>query len=65
MSVSQSDSCPFVPIFICDGGTIHADGTVGCAFRETPEGECAWIADVPEGTSPRDFYNQTIMEATR
>jgi len=49
----------------CDGGMIYEDGTVGCGFKESPDAECSWIVDVPEGTSPRDFYNQSIMEALR
>lgn len=57
--------CLFIPTAECDGGTIHADGTIGCAFKEAPDAECSWIADVPEGTSPRDFYNQAIMEALK
>ena len=57
--------CLFIPTAECDGGAIHADGTIGCAFKEAPDAECSWIADVPEGTSPRDFYNQAIMEALK
>ncbi|MBQ9002161.1 MAG: hypothetical protein IJ087_09940 [Eggerthellaceae bacterium] len=49
----------------CDGGRTHADGATGCAYKETPDSECAWLADVPDGTSPRDFYNEKIMEALR
>ena len=58
------EECPFTGLG-CDGGETYPDGTIGCAFKESPDAECAWIADVPDGTSPRDFYNQTIMEALK
>lgn len=56
--------CPFTGCE-CDGGAIYPNGTVGCAFKGSPDSECAWLADVPDGTSPRDFYNEKIMEALR
>ena len=46
----------------CDGGKVYPDGTVGCGYRESPESECAWIAEMPDGTGPRDFYNAACME---
>ena len=49
----------------CDGGTVYANGTIGCGFKESPGTKCAWMADLPEGASPRDFYNEKIMEAAR
>ena len=54
--------CPFTGAE-CDGGTMFQDGTIGCAYKTAPDAECAWIAKLPEGVSPRDFYNQSIMEA--
>lgn len=53
--------CPFTG-GECDGGTPHADGTAGCGYKATPSSECEWLAELPDGTSPRDFYNQTVME---
>lgn len=54
--------CPFTGAR-CDGGGIHPDGRIGCAFKETPEGECAWMDDLRDGEHPRDFYNRMAMEA--
>jgi len=54
--------CPFTGL-ACDGGTVDIYGTVGCAYKRSPEGECAWTRDVPGGVSPRDFYNQSVMDA--
>ena len=55
--------CPFVG-GECSGGTVDG-GWVGCAYKDSPEGECEWIAELPAGTSPRDFYNAMAMEAAR
>ena len=54
--------CPFT-LSGCDGGTVHDDGTVGCAYKQSPDAPCIWIAEVPAGTSPRDFYNGKVIEA--
>ena len=59
-----TNQCPFTR-GACDGGEIHANGTVGCGYKVSPDSECAWLADVPDGTSPRDFYNEKILEAAR
>lgn len=61
---ARDRNCPFTR-GECDGAEMYDDGTIGCAFMEAPDAECAWIAELPEGASPRDFYNQTIMEALR
>ena len=60
----MSGECPFTGRG-CDGGETYQDVTVGCGFMESPDAECAWMADVPDGTSPRDFYNAKMMEAIR
>lgn len=60
----MGSECVFTGL-ACDGGLVHPDGTVGCGFKEAPDAGCAWMADVPDGKSPRDFYNETIMEAMR
>ena len=57
-------TCPFVGTG-CDGGAIHADGSVGCGYKAAPDAECAWTGEVPANVSPRDFYNAAVMEATR
>lgn len=54
--------CPFTT-GRCDGGEIYADGTVGCGFAPDAGGECEWMAELPDGTSPRDFYNAALMDA--
>ena len=46
----------------CDGGLVYGDGTVGCGYKGAPGDECAWLDELTDGTSPRDFYNQTVME---
>ena len=56
------DGCPFTG-GRCDGGEIHPDGTIGCAFKREPSDECEWTAELPEGASPRDRYNELMMEA--
>ena len=53
--------CPFTG-GACDGGAVYDDGTVGCAYKDAPDEPCAWVGELPPGTSPRDFYNQTVME---
>ena len=62
--MDESGPCPFVGCG-CDGGAIHADGTVGCGFKEHPDALCAWMDELPPNTSPRDFYNAAVMEAMR
>lgn len=56
--------CPFVGAG-CDGGTVSADGWVGCAYKAHAGDVCEWTAELPAGTSPRDFYNAMAMEAAR
>lgn len=62
--MEENKRCPFTG-GACDGGTIHADGTVGCGFRESPDTTCKWTAELPDGMSPRDFYNAALMEALK
>ena len=57
-------TCPFTRSE-CDGGTVYEDGTIGCGFRETPDSECEWMTDLSDGQSPRDYYNELLMEAMR
>ena len=59
---ARDRNCPFTR-GECDGGIVHEDGNVGCAFKEAPDAECAWMAELPEGMSPRDFYNEKVLEA--
>ena len=54
--------CPFTTL-PCDGGAIHADGSIGCAFKATPDSVCEWMAELPEGESARDYYNELVMAA--
>jgi len=54
--------CPFTE-GPCDGGTVHADGRVGCGFKESPDAECEWLADVPDWEHPRDFRNRMLIDA--
>ena len=58
----SAGKCPFTGL-ACDGGKVYSDGTVGCAFKKEPDAVCEWTGELPEGTSPRDFYNQALMEA--
>jgi len=60
----DENRCPFTG-GECDGGAIHAGGIVGCAYKESPIAECAWLAELPDGTAPRDFYNTALMEVAR
>ena len=53
--------CPFTG-GECDGGEVQDDGTVGCGYKDAPGTECPWIAELPDGTGPRDFYNAAVME---
>ncbi len=60
----MSGRCPFTG-GRCDGGETYPNGTVGCGYKATPDAECKWLAELPDGASPRDFYNQAIMEESR
>lgn len=60
----MGSECPFTG-GRCDGGEVYADGTVGCGYKGVPGVECAWIAELPCGTSSRDFYNSAVMEVSR
>ena len=59
----MAERCPFTG-GECDGGTA-GDGWAGCGYKDAPDSRCLWADDVPESTSPRDFYNDTVMEVLR
>jgi len=64
MSARSNDTCPFTSLE-CDGGEMYADGTVGCWAKESPDAACSALADVPDGMTPRDYYNETLMKEMR
>lgn len=53
-------ACPFTG-GRCDGGEIYADGSIGCVMGPSPE-ECGMLGCVPDGETPRDYYNRMLME---
>ena len=56
----DTEQCPFTG-GECDGGIVYPDGTVGCGFKPSADDECVWFTDVPDGMSPRDFYNDAVI----
>lgn len=58
------DRCPFTSA-PCDGGAIHDGGSVGCAYKASPESPCDLMADVPFGVNPRDWLNSELIELSR
>lgn len=61
--MANGGKCPFTGVE-CDGGEIGQDGMIGCVFKAHPDNPCGYLQDVPEGTAPRDFYNETILLVT-
>lgn len=59
----ETTICPFTAT-TCTGGIIYDDGWIGCVFKDAPESECSWLAEVPDGQTPRDFYIEKVMEAS-
>lgn len=53
------DRCPFVGC-VCTGG-YKTENAAGCGYKKTPDSECEQLRDLPDGISPRDWYNEMIV----
>ena len=62
MLAMMDGRCPFTG-GTCDGGETYPDGAIGCGYKDAPGAECAWLAELPDGEQPRDFYNRMLLEA--